>query len=413
VKRTLANLSSVLGGEAAIRIANFFAMLAIARLYGSAILGLFGACLAAATVAVMFADNGLQTSAVTEFARARERSRSFLGELYVTKTVLSASALLFLAAAASLKGCDRACWMVGGAVFGRTLLQSFSQLQIAILKAVGRMRGIGAVQGVHGALLGVAVSLVLARGWPLIRFLGILLVLQALEFALMSAVVLGTGFRPAWPRVAGCLALAKRSTPFGIAYALSNLTIRLDVLVVSTLFPIAAVGQFSAANNVLLVVYLGAALTGSVLLPEMVRMKFSPADLAEYAGRWTRFLLISTVPFALLCLWLTPRMVTLLFGAAFSQAGTLAAVMLLAGPLVACNSIQMNLALASGARHAYLGVLAAAVLATLCLDYGLGYGFGLVGVTIAILVREAAIFVGFLFLRSRIAARLASAPISG
>jgi O-antigen/teichoic acid export membrane protein len=413
VKSTLANLSSVLGGEAAVRAANFLAMLAVARLYGSSILGLFGACLAAATVAVMFADNGLQTSALTEFARAKDRSRRLLGELFVTKAVLGASTLLLLAAAAYLKGCDRMCWTVGGVVLGRTLLQSFSQLQVAILKAVGRMSGIGAVQGAHAAFLGAAVSLALVRGWPLARFLGTLLVLQALEFALMSAVVTGMGFRPAWPGIAGCLALAKRSAPFGIACALSNLTIRLDVLVVSALFPISAVGQFAAANNLLLVVYLGAALAGTVLLPEMVRMKLSPPDLAGYAGRWTRFLLFSTVPFALLSLWLTPRIVALLFGPAFSQAGAIGAVMLLAAPLVACNSIQVNLALASGARQAYLGVLAAAVLVTLCLDYGLGYGFGLVGVTTAILIREAAIFAGFLFLRSRIVARFASAAISG
>jgi len=413
LKRTLANLSSVLGGEAAVRLANFFATLAIARLYGAAILGLFGASVAAATVAVMFADNGLQTSAVTEFSAAGGRSRTFLGELYATKAVLGVAALLPLASAALLQGCDRLCWTVGGVVFARTLLQSFSQLQIAVLKAVGRMHGIAPVQGLHAALLGVAAFLALARGWPLGRFLAALLVLQAFEWMLLSALLAGMGFRPARPGFAGSFALAKRSAPFGVASALANLTMRLDVLVVSALFPIAAVGQFSAADNLLLVVYLAAALAGSVLLPEMVRLKRSPADLSGYAGRWTRWTLAATAPLALLSLALTPRLVGLLFGSGFSQAGALGAVMLLAGPLIACNSIQLNLALATGARRAYLGILGAAALLAFALDCGLGYAFGLAGVAVAILVREAAVFAGFLFLRSRFTARLASAPVAG
>ncbi|MDT9136253.1 hypothetical protein RSW15_24275, partial [Escherichia coli] len=62
LKRILQNLASVLGGEAMVRAANLAAAIAIARLYGPAILGLYGACLAVVTIVFMFAESGLQLS---------------------------------------------------------------------------------------------------------------------------------------------------------------------------------------------------------------------------------------------------------------------------------------------------------------------------------------------------------------
>jgi O-antigen/teichoic acid export membrane protein len=56
LKTVLQNLASVVGGEAAVRAANFVVVLFISREYGAAALGAYAVSLAVSTVVVMFAD---------------------------------------------------------------------------------------------------------------------------------------------------------------------------------------------------------------------------------------------------------------------------------------------------------------------------------------------------------------------
>ena len=95
-RRILQNLASVLGGEAMVRAANLVAALAIARLYGPAILGLYGACLAVVTTVFGFADNGFQLSAITEIGSVPSQAPWVVGQLYVSKAILSALVMVFL-----------------------------------------------------------------------------------------------------------------------------------------------------------------------------------------------------------------------------------------------------------------------------------------------------------------------------
>jgi O-antigen/teichoic acid export membrane protein len=81
VVRTISiSLVNVIGGEASVRAANFVAALFVARVYGSSMLGAYAACFAAVTVVILFADNGLQTSAITELTSAvNDRGRTLGG----------------------------------------------------------------------------------------------------------------------------------------------------------------------------------------------------------------------------------------------------------------------------------------------------------------------------------------------
>jgi len=97
MKNILKPLGSVLGGEAAVRAANFAATLLIARVFGGTVLGAYTACLAVVTVVIMFADSGLQTSAITELSQGVGARGEILGRLYLCKTLLIAAAALLLA----------------------------------------------------------------------------------------------------------------------------------------------------------------------------------------------------------------------------------------------------------------------------------------------------------------------------
>jgi O-antigen/teichoic acid export membrane protein len=401
VKRTLGNLVSVIGGEAMVRVANFAAALVIARVHGAFVFGLYATSLATATVGVMFADNGLQTSAITELGSNRRAPNNVIGQLYLAKTALIMAMLVLLLGIGWLLGISHLAWIVGALVTLRTIIQSYSQLQMSILKSIGRMKVIGMVQGIHSAILLCGIGLALKQRWGILGLLGLLVGGQTLEVILIARGLWRAGMWPTWPGAGSCWVLILRSTPLGIGYGLANLIVRLDTIILAALIPMSEMGQFSAADMILVIFYVVAWLSGSVLLPEMIRRAGTPGSLSMYVNKWTRVVLVTMVPCALLGYWLAPRVIPLLYGPSFLLAGALASLMLLATPFILLNSIYANRSIATGSRTTYLGVFALTAVATLALNYVLDHSLGAKGAAAAIVIRELGMFAGFWILASR------------
>ncbi len=153
MKAVLQSVVSVIGGEAAVRVANFAAVLVIARQYGRRALGAYALSLAVVTVVVMFADNGLQTAAITQISSFNAHRNQIFGRLTASKSILLAMAAILLAVVAGLTKQEALFLTIGFWVTVRAILQSYSQLQMAILKSVSKANWIGAIQGVHSAIL--------------------------------------------------------------------------------------------------------------------------------------------------------------------------------------------------------------------------------------------------------------------
>jgi O-antigen/teichoic acid export membrane protein len=194
----------------------------------------------------------------------------------------------------------------------------------------------------------------------------------------------------------------KMAAPFGIAYGLANLIVRSDTIVLSRFVPLSELGAFSAANTILLIVYVSAWLFGSILLPEMVRLSSQPDSLKAYANQWARWVALVTVPCALLISLVAPKGIVIVYGSSFAASGTLGSVMALASPLILLNSIYTTLAIASNSRSMLLGIYAAGALATLVLDFLLGRAFGSMGIAAAIVIREAGMLAGLWLLTYRL-----------
>ncbi|MGA2812440.1 MAG: oligosaccharide flippase family protein [Candidatus Acidiferrum sp.] len=389
MKRILQNLASVVGGETILRVANLAAAIAIARLYGPAVLGLYGACTALVTVVFMFADGGLQLSAITEIGSARERAPWLVGEFYLSKSILCATAVGFLFAIGIRKGFPNIYWVIGGFITLRTLIQSYSQLQIAILKSFVTMHLIGIIQAFHSAVLILGIAVAYVQNWSIVGLLKLLVLGQALELFLMTGAVLRIRVRPCWPLFSSCLGLMRRSVLLGLGYALANLIVRLDVVVLSFVVSLPELGQFSAADNLLVVAYLASWLFGSVLLPEMVELSNSPEVLDRFLNRWIRIAYKITVPGALVVFLIAPRAITMLYGSDFAHAGALASWIFGACPFIVFNSLSLHYTIAIGAKRTYLKTMLFTALSATALNYSLAHYFGAAGVAAAILIRES------------------------
>ncbi len=395
------NAVSVIGGEAAVRAASFVAALFIARVYGASVLGAYAASLAVVTVFMMFADNGLQTFALTELSGAHSGRVQIVGETYISKTILVSAAVVLLAGLASCIKLSPFLWGIGAWVTLRTVLQSYSQLQMAMLKSVSKASAIGVIQTIHSLFLLTGIWLAHMRDWTIFILLAWFSAAQFFEFAMTMLVLSRAGLRPSLPARIHFWAVMRKSTPFGITYGLANLIVRSDTVVLSMLVPLSVLGAFSAANSILLVVYVAAWLLGSVLLPEMVGLSASPKRLHLYARKWTRLIAFTSTPVAILCFLAAPNTMLLLFGRSLIQSGTLAAVMALACPFILLNSVYANFAIAMNNRTVFTGLFAATAVIGIGLDFFLGRAFGALGIASAIVIREAGMMVGFWTLMSR------------
>jgi O-antigen/teichoic acid export membrane protein len=181
----------------------------------------------------------------------------------------------------------------------------------------------------------------------------------------------------------------RHSFPLGLGYALANLIVRLDVLVLSAVVSLSEIGQFSAADNLLVIAYLAAWLFGSVLLPEMVKLSDSAAQLDRFLNQWIRVALLVVVPAAFICVVSASKVIVALYGRNFAHAGDLASWMALACPFIVLNSLYLHHTIAIGAKRAYLWTLFAAASLTVVLNYTLALHFGATGVAVAVLVRES------------------------
>jgi O-antigen/teichoic acid export membrane protein len=400
MKDVLQNLASVLGGEAAVRLANVAVVLFIARGYGGTVLGAYAVSVAMVTVVVMFADNGLQIATITQLSDGILGRNHTVGRLTLAKTVMLVAAIILLVVIATWTARKHLIWEIGFWVALRTVVQSYSQLQMAILKSVSRAKVIGIIQFLHSFILFLGIWCAFKLSWNLFTLLGWVTFCQFVELVLGLGVLYRSGILPRWPERLHLVTTLKMAAPFGIAYGLANLIIRSDTIILSTFTSLAGVGVFSAANTILLMVYVSSWLFSSVLLPEMVRLARKPESLVAYSNQWVRWVLWVTVPGALLLSVAAPRALILFYGANFASSGLVGSAMALACPFILLNSIYTARALAVNRRSVFLGIYGVGVLATVALDSILGRAFGPLGIAVAIVLREAGILFGFWLLLS-------------
>ncbi len=400
-KRTIANFAAVVGGEAMLRVANFVAAIVIARIGGEAIFGIYATTLAYATIAAMIADNGIQIGAVREIGAKPGLANQTLTKLYVAKTLLFVPMVVVLALLGWLAHLSQLEWAIASLITLRTMLQSYCQMQIAVIKAIDRMHAIGVIQGLHSAVLLLGLWFCYASRSNILPIIIFLLFGQILEFALETAWLNRSGIRVAAVHLRDCWSMLHGSTTVGVTLSLSNGIMRLDVIVLSLIVGATAVSVFAAAQTVIVIVYVLGWLLASVLFPEMNRLARRANELEAYMRHWRLITTVVLVPGVLVAMVIGPPAIRMLFGAKFAASGLLLALMLPAAPFVVLNALFMHQAFALHAKRTYLGIYGGAILLTAVLNPVMALWLGALGAAIAVVVREVAIFTAFRVMHAR------------
>lgn len=395
--RTFANLTSVVGGEALLRLANFATAAVIARRAGVVVFGMYATALAYATIATTLADNGLQIATVREMSSAREKMDAMLSHTYVAKLVLFVPMILVLGAIGRIARISSLEWWIAALITLRTMLQACCQLNTAALKAIDRMRAIGFIQAAHAMLLVASLSYCYATT---VSIKGILLVLiagQSFEMILEVGWLVYCGFRAQQVRLLECFHLVLRSTPMGVSFTIAGVILRLDVVILSAVAGTAATGVFAAAQTPIVMVYVVSWLFGSVLLPELTRLAGSPGDLGSFVSKWSRIVTCFAFPATIAAVVVGPSLIRMLFGKGFHSTGTLFLIMVLATPFILLSSLYVNQAIAVRATRMYFGAYAGLAVVAIGLDFLLAWKWGARGIAMAVLAREFGLYLALRF----------------
>lgn len=343
----------------------------------------------------MLADNGLQISAVGEVTKWRESPSAVVSRLYVTKSIAFLVMMPVLAAIGVAVHLSWLGWTVGILTMIRLVMQSYSQLQLAILKTLDRMQIIGALQAIHFTVLSLGIAWIYFAHRRFEWLLGWFIVGQCLEFLLSLSVLMRIGVGAVRVRLRECMALLKRSTPVGFSYALASVILRTDIIVLSMIAPLQVVGHFAAAQVVITAVYVVSWLFGTVVLPEMTRRVHEGVAIEAYVRRWTLRIVASVLPASVLSALLVPRIMLLLYGSAYAETGSVAAIMLLGCTPIFLNALNFNRAVALNAKRIYLRVYVSVAILTVILDFVSGQLWGANGIAVAVVLREAVMLTMF------------------
>jgi O-antigen/teichoic acid export membrane protein len=394
--KTSRNLLHVIGGEFLLRLANVAVAVLIGRVYGPALLGVYAAIVAVATLVERFADNGLEMAGIAVASRRPENLGRIGTALYVNKTVLSLIAIAALAGIAWATGFLRDHLLIACILTLRTFLYSYCRLNAGLLKAVGRSPYISRIQIVHFLILSGAILFSFLRGKDLVFLLLSLLTAQFVEFTLAGLALRSCGFSFELVSREFCWNLASRSTPIGLIYTLSTLMLRADVLILSLVATAAVVGVFAAANAGLVVVYVVGWLFSGVLLADLGPLVGNATVFNAHFRKCVKAIVLVCVPLAAAAMLLSPPAIILIYGLDFSAAALPAAIMFAAVPFVLLNAAFLSRAIARDAVSICLAIYGAAAAFSLALNFVLGWRYAGKGIAISILLREIAITFAFL-----------------
>lgn len=348
--RVLRNAALLAAGEMAGQVANLGFVILFARVYGPAAMGHYSFGMAFGAVAALGVSLGTSTWLVRELARQPGETARRIGALAPWQTL---SALLIALVVALL------WWKAGAGVMlaavGYQLLYQLGSLYYAAFRASERMGHAVAGDIGHRLLLLLAAALLIALGAaPEVTSMALLLAAAARALTGRLLVRRRYGALPAAP-LRDAMTMVRAASAFLGTLLLAVLYQRAAPLLLGAMRDADEVGLYAAADRIVIVAGLVAAMYGSAALPAASRMAAQDAAQARaLAARLLHLLLLLVLPAGAALAVFAEDIVRLVFGVAFAPAAPVLTVLALAVPLHALENFLGAQLGAAGMQHLLL-----------------------------------------------------------
>ncbi len=334
----------------------------LARILGPDGFGLLGFGAAVLTYFAVAANMGTDALAAREIARAPDDVIAVTGATLGLRLGLAALAYAVFVATVFVVRDDHLGRVVlltqGGVLFATAITADF------MFQGLERM-GVNALRQSAQAFLILIGAVALVASPDDITFAaaltpvaGAIAALAVLFWARRSYAGLAPTFRAsAWP------SRLKASAPFALMTLMHTVLLSFDVVMIGVILDDAAVGIYSAALKLAMLVMIPSGMLMSAWYPVLARRFGDTAEMQREGDTFARFALSFGVPFALIGAVFAPAAVTGLFGPAYGDAGRIAVVLMAVSGLIHLH-VAFGAPLAAWNReraHAWIYVLGAGV----------------------------------------------------
>jgi O-antigen/teichoic acid export membrane protein len=316
-------------------------MIFVVRQLGAVEFGKYSTATAFVAVLMVLADLGIGSYISREIAQDETRAEYLVGNMIALRLTLATLFIIFTTFLAFLTGYNL------DLVIGIFLISS-SQLLFAVQSSLDAVF-LGTQRLGASALASLISQLTLAGFGVLILlsgygFLG--LIVASLCGNVAACLLNIWNFRRYGKRVRllfhlrGWPGLLKNSLPFGINQLALSFTYKLDSLMLGWFGTLAVVGMYNSAYNLIFTL---ATLSNSInlaLFPHLTRqMARNPVETRRKFGNYLRYLLLLSLPMAVIGSVLAEPLAQFLFSKAYSQSGLALQILVWALPFMYVNEL--------------------------------------------------------------------------
>jgi polysaccharide transporter, PST family len=390
-RRVLLNSAALGSGQIIAQLANFFFIVQFARAFGTEIFGAYAFAMAVAAFLAVFVSFGSRPLAAKTIARNPGSDRELLGALIPIQLLFG---FLMLVAIAGVAG-----FWFGSRVEGLLLFLlalhhvglKWSGLLMARYQGRELMAHMAGVEAITALLrLGLGTVLIWLGHGPAavvcVYPLATLLLAGAIWFdgsRHYGAIVLKLNYERACE-------LYVASRPYFAIVLVDVLYQRVGILLLSILAVPAVVGQFAAAERLVMSLSVLHTMFVSPVFPTLSRLAGrDERGMQQVAARFLRLLLLVTLPAAALLHVFSAPIIELLFGIGYSSAAAVLQVLAWALVLRGLNGYLSTLAMATDRQAMIPKARLAALLVLLLGGVALIHALGAVGLGFALILSES------------------------
>jgi len=316
------NIVSLTTSEIVGRVLGSVTLLILPRYLGPADYGIYSLAISYFLLFSVAANYGLNGLFIKDVARDKTLSQQYYGTNIILKLLLTIFSFGMLCLALYLLRYPlrdvKIILMISSALFFYAITQTNS----AVYRAYEKME--------YNALLEISRSVLGLAGILLIVNLqgNIFWIASIINITYFLLAFLGTGiihrkfFKIIW-KTSGPLILNtfKNSTPFFLVSAVAIIQNRIDVIMISKLVNNTEVGIFSAANELINILYLIPNLVSNVLFPVFSRQYYESTKSLVASGNLTiKYMAIIGLPISAGIYFVAPSVIPLIYGADYANA---------------------------------------------------------------------------------------------
>jgi O-antigen/teichoic acid export membrane protein len=398
-RRILTNFFNLSAGELLSRVATFLAFVHLARVLGTGPFGQISFVTTVVSYLLLGVTQGFDAIGMREVARDRSTLNRYTGNILAVRIVFAAALYVGVWGALAFLQLDPQV---------RRLLPLFA---LCLFSSAVSLKWVfqAQEQSVPVAASGMVVQAVFAAGCFLVRNAGEIAWVPVFRLAGELAAAAGLGLlfrrqggrlRPVWDPPFW-RTLLRDSFPLALTSALGTIQYNFDVLVLAWLTTAATVGLYAAASRVLLLFSILLVLFQISLFPTLARARAGFHDLKKISDAVLRFMVAACLPVALACTVAAPRLLELLFGAAYGAAAPALQVLIWTLPLAGVRSLYRQILVAYGLQRYELAAMTAGSIGSVAANLALAPRFGAVGSAAAALISTTVVLVSACYFVSR------------